>query len=342
MLESNKLNFLREEVAKATTREALDLVFKKWRESNLLPLRDQIKKANSSEEKKKLGLLLKGLQESAQLIYQEKKDSLSGWAQPFYGARDHLGCSGSVNYSSRNLLSELLQDVVDFIEKYSFEYLEDSEIVNISDNFDDLLIPETHPARATSDSFFLVSKDGKERKMLRTHTTTNTLKILKKFEGKSFRGASFGCTYRKEDNNATHLSQFHQLDLVWVDQHLTLEHLKELIEALISSLLGSSIEKKEYRFRSSYFPFTSPSYEVDLRCSCSADSDCRMCKGTNWIEILGCGFLRQEILNRTHKEGGQSALALGLGLERLCMIKHSLTDIRELYKNDLSKLVVKY
>ncbi|AGX89282.1 tRNA ligase subunit PheS family protein [Mycoplasma parvum] len=335
-----ELKLLKEEVQKASSREALDCVFKKWREKYLLPLREQIKNFSSPEEKKKVGLLFKELQEKSQEIYQTKKDELSTWKNIYGEPRpSFLIEEEKIAYTSVNFLADFVNKLSNFLEKYNFNYYEDSEIVKVHENFDSLLIPENHPARATSDSFFLknISKNSEGEKMLRTHNTTSTLEILKKFKGKEFKGASIGSVYRKEDNDPTHLSQFTQLDLVWVGRDLNLENLRELVEALLNDLFKDSSWSKEYVLRPSYFPFTSPSFEVDLRCNCGLLRECRLCKGSGWIEILGCGFLENEIMKKTHPN--HCSLALGLGVERICMLQNSIQDIRSFYENDFTKIV---
>ncbi|ADX97627.1 tRNA ligase subunit PheS family protein [Mycoplasma suis] len=341
MTDCEELNLLKQEVLKASSREALDSCFKKWREENLLPLRKKLQNTSDKEEKRRIGLLFKELKESSQKIYQLKKEELSSWKNISCEPRKSFRIEKKeVDYESVNYLSEVMERVSNFIEKYNFDYLEESEIVRVSDNFDSLLIPENHPARATSDSFFLTSSGKKklsEEFMLRTHNTTSTLKILEKFKGVNFKGASFGTVYRKEDNDPTHLSQFTQLDLVWVNKNLSIEELRELIEALLEELFKGFEWKKIYCLRPSYFPFTSPSFEVDLMCLCKGDEDCRLCKGTRWIEILGCGFLRSEILEKTHPNC--CALALGLGIERICMIQNLILDIRSLYENNFKSIV---
>ncbi|WP_245529179.1 phenylalanine--tRNA ligase subunit alpha [Candidatus Mycoplasma haematominutum] len=306
----------------------------------LVPLRSRIFQSRMVEEKKTLGLQFQEISKFAQNLYDDRKRKLSAWAQPFYHARE---CAVKENrqllHQSNNLFGELITDIFRFLQSYNFSLFEESEIVKVSSNFDSLLISPEHPARASSDSFFLDDirpiKYG-EPMMLRTHTTTSTLKLLDRNKGVSFRGASVGSVYRKEDNNSTHLSQFTQLDLVWVDQSLTLSDLRNWIETLLFELFKT--EARNYRLRLSYFPFTSPSYEVDLSCTCKLEKQCSLCKGTGWIEILGCGFLRKEILEKTHP--GKVSIAAGLGLERIAMVKFRLSDIRDLYKNDLDALTI--
>ncbi|AHC39831.1 phenylalanyl-tRNA synthetase subunit alpha [Mycoplasma ovis str. Michigan] len=293
-------------------------------------------------------------------MYESKKLSFSSWNIPFQEAREineeSIDKFSKPNYSSENLLSNMFEKVYQFLDKNNFYFYEESEIVKVKENFDLLLIPESHPARAESDSYFLSNADPKKSAifsklkflksssgplMLRTHTTTSTLKLLKKYKGKKFLGASMGNVYRKEDNDSTHLSQFNQLDLIWVDSQLDLSNLRELIENLLISLLfekNANLKiKNHYRLRPSYFPFTSPSYEVDLECNCQKSKDCCLCKGTGWIELLGCGFLRQEILEKTHSS--YVAIALGMGIERLTILKYGIQDVRDLYRNNFSSVV---
>ncbi|RAO95108.1 phenylalanine--tRNA ligase subunit alpha [Mycoplasma wenyonii] len=360
MIDQTSFKELERLIKESSSREELDSVFKNWRAQHTLPIREKIKQESSTEEKKRLGLLLKTLTEQSQKMYETRKLDFSSWNTPFYEARELESQAETIspNYSSKNLLTKVFESVYNFLETNNFYFYEESEIVKVRENFDSLLIPETHPARAESDSYFLSNiesektaifprfnkyrflKSSSESLMLRTHTTTSTLKLLRKYKGKKFLGASMGNVYRKEDNDSTHLSQFNQLDLVWVDKRLDIANLRELIENLLISLLfeKDSEIKNHYRLRPSYFPFTSPSYEVDLECNCKKAKDCCLCKGTGWIELLGCGFLRQEILEKTHSNC--VAIALGIGIERLTILKYGVKDVRELYRNNFSNLVV--
>ncbi|KMZ96219.1 hypothetical protein PVNG_02357 [Plasmodium vivax North Korean] len=180
-----------------------------------------------------------------------------------------------------NLICSTVYDALSFIIGGKFIYLESSEIVSVKENFSDLLIPEGHQARENSDTFFLtkIGSDEDEELILRTHATTNTIKALQRSKGEEFRGASIGAVYRKEDNNTTHLSQFTQLDLVIVQKKVSMEEIREIIEDLLGSLLGSKFDGINYLMRESFFPFTHPSYEVDIECRCQKNRECKLCKG---------------------------------------------------------------
>ena len=191
MTELEILKELELKFKESSSREELDSVFKAWRAQHTLPIREQIKKTNSKEEKKELGLKLKELTEKSQTLYEARKLDFSSWNIPFFEVRGGEETTEfKANYSSRNLLSEVFESVYQFLESNNFYFFETSEIVQVKENFDRLLIPESHPARAESDSYFLSKAQSgswfhryrflsSEPLMLITHTTTSTLKLLR-------------------------------------------------------------------------------------------------------------------------------------------------------------------
>lgn len=207
----------------------------------------------------------------------------------------------------------------------NFKIESGNEVVRTIDNFDKLNISKDHPARQGNDSFFI-----DEEMMLRTHCTATTATVIDQNTSKDIRVVSFGNVYRKDDDDATHSHQFNQIDLVWVKDGLSLQNLKWLIHEMLKYIFGPKVET---RFRLSHFPFTEPSFEVDMTCPYCGGNGCAICKNTGWIELLGAGMLHANVL----KFAGvniKSGLAAGVGVDRLAMIKYGITDIRDLYSND--------
>ena len=200
-----------------------------------------------------------------------------------------------------------------------FEEVHGPEIETEDFNFDMLNIKESHPARQMHDTFYV---DGKKN-VLRTHTSPVQIRsMLKAKPPMAFTSA--GKVYRKDDDS-THLPMFHQVEGIYVDEHVTFANLKDLIHQILHNLFGNDVE---IRFRPSYFPFTEPSAEVDIL----SDSG-------KWLEILGCGIVNPIVLENCNIDSKRySGLAFGLGVERIAMLKYGVNDIREFYKSNLDFL----
>ena len=182
-----------------------------------------------------------------------------------------------------------------------------------------LNIKESHPARQMHDTFYVENKSH----LLRTHTSPVQIRgMLEKKPPIAF--ISGGKVYRKDDD-ATHLPMFHQVEAIYVDEHVTFANLKDLIYRLIHDLFGNDIK---LRFRPSFFPFTEPSAEIDI-----------MSDNGKWLEVLGCGIVNPVVIDNCKIDSKKySGLALGIGIERIAMLKHGVMDIREFYKSNLDFL----
>ena len=209
--------------------------------------------------------------------------------------------------------------ILNLLASFGFEIIDGPEIETEEFNFDMLNINKSHPARQMHDTFYINNKSN----LLRTHTSPVQIRgMLEKKPPLAF--ISGGKVYRKDDD-ATHLPMFHQIEGIYVDENVSFSQLKELIYQIIHSLFGEGVE---LRFRPSYFPFTEPSAEVDI-----------LSKEGKWLEILGCGLINPIVLKNCDIDSNKySGLAFGLGVERIAMLKHGVTDIREFYKSNLDFL----
>ncbi len=216
-------------------------------------------------------------------------------------------------------INHMKDSVMNLLKSFGFEIIDGPEIETEKFNFDMLNIKKTHPARQMHDTFYVNNKSN----LLRTHTSPVQIRgMLKRKPPIAF--ISGGKVYRKDDD-ATHLPMFHQVEGICVDEDINFAHLKDLIYKIIHSLFGEDIK---LRFRPSYFPFTEPSAEVDIQ---SNDG--------KWLEILGCGLVNPIVLDNCNIDSTKySGLAFGLGIERIAMLKHGVTDIREFYKSNLDFL----
>ena len=209
--------------------------------------------------------------------------------------------------------------LLNLLSKKGFLEVHGPEIESEEFNFDKLNIKKSHPARQMHDTFYVQNKT----KVLRTHTSP--VQIRSMLESKPpFAFSSAGKVYRKDDD-ATHLPMFHQVEGIYVDEGVNFANLKDLINQILFDIFGENVET---RFRPSYFPFTEPSAEVDI-----------MSQNGKWLEILGCGIVNPVVLNNCNIDSSKfSGLALGLGIERIAMLKYGVNDIREFYKSNLDFL----
>ena len=206
-----------------------------------------------------------------------------------------------------------------------FETVEGPEIEDEYHNFTALNIPPNHPARAMHDTFYL--PDGL---LLRTHTSPAQIHALAEREP-PFRIVCPGRVYRR-DLDLTHTPMFHQLEGLWIDEGLGLAQLKSLVAGFLRAFFED--ETLRVRLRPSYFPFTEPSAEVDIGCAL-CERGCRVCSGSGWLEIMGCGVVHGKVLEEAGVDSARwSGVAFGMGVERLAMLRHGIGDLRLFFEND--------
>ena len=223
-------------------------------------------------------------------------------------------------------LTLILDEAVEVLRRMGFSLAEGPEIETEWHCFDALNTPPDHPARNESDTFYF--ENGK---LLRTHTSTVQIREMQEHEP-PIRMISPGSAFRRDEIDATHLSAFHQLEGLYVDKSVTLSDLKGTLEFFFREIFGS---KTEVRFRPHFFPFTEPSFEVDLKLHATG-------KPSKWIEIAGCGMVDPNVFLEVNKERGDKAydpakwsgFAFGMGLDRLAMNRYGIPDLRLLIEND--------
>ena len=226
-------------------------------------------------------------------------------------------------------LTKLSYELTDIFRGMGFELFDGPETEDEYHNFDALNTPQDHPARDLHDTFYL--KDGG---LLRTHTSTVQIRLMEN-KPPPIRMISLGRCYRKETVDATHHFAFHQMEGLFVDHNVSFADLKGTIEAMGRQLLGP---RTQVRFRSHFFPFTEPSVEYDFSCSiCSGENrECRVCKGTGWIEIAGAGMVDPAVFESVgYDPETYTGFAFGMGLERIAMIRYGIDDVRLFLENDL-------
>ena len=223
----------------------------------------------------------------------------------------------NISMGSRHPISITINKITSILSSYGFASVSGIEIEDEFHNFEALNIPDTHPARDMHDTFYV-----SDNKLLRTHTSS--VQIRSMLSNKApLKIMTPGKVYRC-DSDPTHSPMFHQIEGLYVDKNVNFCHLKGVLINFIKEFFGKDME---IRFRPSYFPFTEPSAELDIKF-----------KG-KWLEVLGCGMVHPNVLSNVKINTKQySGFAFGLGVERLAMLKYDIVDLRMFYENDISFL----
>jgi len=217
-------------------------------------------------------------------------------------------------------------EIVDIFSRLGFTVEEGPEIEQDFYNFEALNIPKDHPARDMQDTFYI-----SEDLVLRTHTSPVQIRTMMNAEP-PVRVIAPGTVYRR-DSDLTHSPMFHQIEGFLVDTKVTFGDLKGILTHFLNEFFGDGLE---VRFRPSFFPFTEPSAEVDIECVICGGKGCRVCSGTGWLEILGCGMIDPAVFDSVRYDPSKySGFAFGMGLERIAMLKYGVNDLRLFFENDL-------
>lgn len=226
-------------------------------------------------------------------------------------------------------VSRTFKRMEDIFDRLGFDVATGPEIEDGYHNFEALNIPENHPARAMHDTFYI-----DDNVVLRTHTSPVQIRHMRDTRP-PIRVIAPGRVYRC-DSDVTHTPMFHQLEGLCVDTDITFADLKGVLIYFIQEFFEKELP---VRFRSSYFPFTEPSAEVDMGCVFCDSQGCRICKQTGWLEVLGCGMVHPEVFRHGGVDSvAYSGYAFGMGVERLTMLRYGVNDLRLFFNNDLSFL----
>lgn len=219
------------------------------------------------------------------------------------------------------------EEICDIFVRMGFSVVEGPEVETDFYNFTALNTPPFHPARDVQDTFYIT-----DNILLRTHTSPQQARQMEKQEP-PVKVVVPGRVYRRDQVDATHSPEFHQLEGLYVDKGVTFAHLKGALEMFIKAFYG---EDKRVRFRPHYFPFTEPSAEMDVSCFACGGKGCRICKGEGWIEILGSGMVHPNVLSTAGYDPElYSGFAFGMGIDRIVSLKYGVDDLRLYFENDI-------
>ena len=219
-------------------------------------------------------------------------------------------------------ITQTIEELMDIMGRLGFTAADGPEIEDEWHNFEALNIPREHPARDPLDNFYLSTAQSQQADVLLLRSQTSTVQIrVMENTPPPIRIISLGRVYRPDTADATHYPMFHQMEGLLIDTHVTMADLKSVLRMFATSYLGSDVH---IRFRPSFFPFTEPSVEADYSWN------------DQWIEFGGAGMVDPNVLRAVgYDPDAVTGFAFGLGVERLCMRRHGITDIREIYKNDV-------
>ena len=227
-----------------------------------------------------------------------------------------------------NPFYQIVDEMIDVFTSMGYQVKEGPDVETDFFNFERMNIPANHPAREMQDSFYITNST-----LLRTHTSPAQAHAMDEANGRPLKIICPGKCFRRDDDDATHSHQFGQIEGLVIDKNINLGNLKATLELFLRRMFG---EKREVRFRSSYFPFTEPSVEVDISCMECHGKGCPMCKGTGYIEILGAGMVHPNVLEMSGYDPKEySGFAFGIGVERVAMLRYGIDDIRKFYQGDV-------
>ena len=283
------------------------------------------------EEKKAFGQALNEVRVAITNAIEEKMAFLKNKELDEKLAKETIDISlpgRSNGLGARNPFHIIIDEITEIFLGMGFDVADGPEVEIDHYNFELLNIPKDHPARDMQDTFYI-----NENVLMRTHTSPVQAHAMEAAQGKPVRIICPGKTYRRDDDDATHSHQFAQIEGLVIDKDINIGHLKSTLELFAKKMFG---EKREIRLRSSYFPFTEPSVEVDISCANCGGKGCNMCKGTGYIEILGGGMVHPNVLKMNgYDPEVYSGFAFGIGIDRTAMLRYGIDDVRKLYTNDV-------
>jgi phenylalanyl-tRNA synthetase alpha chain len=289
-------------------------------------------KTASPEQKKSLGKGANELKQAVEEAIAARAAELAATRRPANAIDISLpGRAPQLGY--RHPLGLVRDEVNDLFTRLGYQVLEGPEIEDDWHNFEALNMPPDHPARDMQDTFYLQTPLSGPRPLtlLRTHTSAMQIRHMEQ-HAPPVRLIAIGPVYRRDPLDLTHSPMFHQVEGLVVGRGVTLADLKGTLLAMAESVFGAT----GVRFRPSFFPYTEPSAEVDIRCFRCKGAGCAMCKKTGWIEILGSGMVHPAVFEAVgYNPDEVTGFAFGMGIERVALLKWGVDDIRLFYENDL-------
>jgi phenylalanyl-tRNA synthetase alpha chain len=282
----------------------------------------------SAEDKKEYGQTINELKDKTTKKVNDLKNQLNNKKVLNKKFQDLTRPSEPLEIGARHPISIVKNQIIDIFSRIGFNVSEGPEIEDDWHNFTALNLPEHHPARDMQDTFFIQTNPDV---LLRTHTSSVQVRYMENNKP-PIRTISPGRVYRNEAISARSHCFFHQIEGLYIDKNVSFADLKQTLQFFTNELFG----KSKIRLRPSYFPFTEPSAEVDVYWGLESETDYKMTKGTGWLEIMGCGMVDPNVLENCGIDSKiYSGFAFGMGIDRIALLLHQISDIRLLSENDI-------
>ncbi len=287
------------------------------------------------ESRKELGQKINALKDLVEKKISLEKNKLSDKGIPKEDT--DLSLSGDIlSLGSRHPISLVRNEIIEIFNRQGFIISEGPEIENDDHVFSKLNFSPEHPARDMQDTFFVERKSAdsshKDDILLRTHTSSVQVRVMEN-QKPPIRTISPGRVFRNEAISARAHCIFHQIEGLYIDSAVSFADLKQTLLYFSKAMFG---EKTKIRLRPSFFPFTEPSAEMDVRCKICNGKGCNVCKYTGWLEVLGCGMVDPNVLESCKIDSSAyTGFAFGMGIERIAMLKYQLNDLRMYFENDV-------
>ena len=284
----------------------------------------------SKEEKKEMGMAANKAKAQFEEMLKQRVDMVKAKAKEAKFKAEKIDVTEpgvKVTIGVEHPITQVINEIVSIFRSMGYSVYESPEVDTVFNTFDGLNSPEFHPARDMTDTFY-ISKDV----VLRPHTSSGEVRAEKDLP-LPYKIVIPGRCFRCDTPDATHSPTFHQVEMMVIGENINMAELKGSLDFMAKKLFGPETRTK---FRPHHFPFTEPSAEMDVSCFKCGGTGCNVCKGSGWIEILGCGMTHPHV----HKVGGidtekYTGFAVGMGVERIAMLKYGIDDIRLLYENDM-------
>ncbi len=294
-----------------------------------------------AEKRKEAGMEINQIKNELKFLIENKKNEFKKNGE---GAEkneiffDETTPGLKINLGHLHPISIVRRKIEAIFERLGFSVVEGPEIEDEWHNFDALNIPKDHPARDMWDTFWLKEpkssklKTQKSKLLLRTHTSPVQIRYMKKNKP-PLKIIAPGRIFRYEATDASHEINFYQVEGLMIDRGINFANFRAVMEEFFRAFLG---EKAEIRFRASYFPFTEPSAEIDVKCTICEGLGCGVCSNRGWIEVAGAGMVHSNVFNSVKIDPKKwQGFAFGMGLDRLVMMKYRVEDVRMFYSGDI-------
>jgi len=284
-------------------------------------------KSVPKKDKPEAGMFINKLKQKITLLLDEKGKDFRPLETAVFENNDITlpGIKRELGHS--HPLVKTMQEIIEIFGKMGFKAVESPEIETEYYNFEALNIPKNHPSRETFHTFYIENGN-----LLRSQTSTSQIRVMEK-EKPPIQVIHAGKVYRPDAVDASHPFMFYQIEGFMVDQGIQFSDLKGVLERFAKEYFGDNVKM---RFRPHFFPFTEPSAEVDISCFICGGKGCRVCSYKGWLEVLGSGMINPRVFEFVKIDPSvYTGFAFGMGVDRICMLKYGIDDIRLLYENDV-------